>query len=118
MEVMSFVLVACPSCLAGNRVDAARVLEAPKCGGETGSAHGVNAGVGAPSSPRRGVVVQLGLGGGQGLRGAAVAADQEFREIPFDLAPQQPAALLARQIVIERMCVRPVHVDLLEQDAA
>jgi len=28
----SFVLVACPTCLAGNRVDAARVLEAPKCG--------------------------------------------------------------------------------------
>jgi thioredoxin 2 len=27
-----FVLVACPKCLAGNRVDAARVLEAPKCG--------------------------------------------------------------------------------------
>jgi thioredoxin 2 len=27
-----FVLVACPTCLAGNRVDAARVLEAPKCG--------------------------------------------------------------------------------------
>lgn len=27
-----FVLVACPTCLAGNRVDATRVLEAPKCG--------------------------------------------------------------------------------------
>ena len=27
-----FVQVACPKCLAGNRVDAARVLEAPKCG--------------------------------------------------------------------------------------
>jgi len=27
-----FVLVACPTCLAGNRVDAARVLESPKCG--------------------------------------------------------------------------------------
>ena len=27
-----FVHVACPKCLAQNRVDAARVLEAPKCG--------------------------------------------------------------------------------------
>jgi len=32
MATAGFVHVACPKCLAQNRVDAARVLEAPKCG--------------------------------------------------------------------------------------
>ena len=32
MAAADFVHVACPKCLAQNRVDAARVLEAPKCG--------------------------------------------------------------------------------------
>jgi len=32
MAAAEFVHVACPKCLAQNRVDAARVLEAPKCG--------------------------------------------------------------------------------------
>jgi thioredoxin 2 len=32
MVATAFVHVACPKCLAQNRVDAARVLDAPKCG--------------------------------------------------------------------------------------
>ena len=32
MAAADFVHVACPKCLAQNRIDAARVLEAPKCG--------------------------------------------------------------------------------------
>ena len=32
MAAAGFVHVACPKCLAQNRVDAARVHEAPKCG--------------------------------------------------------------------------------------
>lgn len=49
------------------------------------------------------------------LHDAALPIDEEFREIPFDRFRPQQSARFPRQLPVERMGVRPAHVDLGEQ---